>query len=105
MNSGQTRIYIKLIRAVSIGCICVLICGAWSFLGNLCKDKIHDGTSHLYNFYKLEKNTVDVLMLGSSHVYCGINPNLLYDNYGIASFNMSSGGQTPWVSFFIWRRH
>ena len=29
-------------------------------------------------FYNLEENTLDVLFIGSSHVHCNINHNVLY---------------------------
>ena len=89
----------KLIRAVSITCIFVLICGAWSSMGNLMKDKTMSGTSQLYNFYQLEKNTVDVLLVGSSHTYCSVNTCMLFDDYGISSFDLACGGQPIWISY------
>ena len=39
-------------------------------------------------YYSVPDNTVDVIVVGSSHVYCGYIPALLWDEYGISSFNV-----------------
>ena len=55
----------------------------------------------LYDFYRfVEKDTIDVLCIGSSHVYCGINPVQMYDDYGIAAYNLASGSQALWYSYY-----
>lgn len=39
-------------------------------------------TTNTYtDFYKLEKNTVDVLLFGSSHAASSLNPQVIYDTY------------------------
>lgn len=56
----------------------------------------------LYDFYnKIEKDTVDVLCVGSSHVYCSINPVQMYDDYGIAAYDLSAGSQAIWYSYYF----
>lgn len=60
-----------------------------------------DGSIQLYDFYELEKDRVDVLCIGSSHVYYGYNTCQLYDDYGIASYLLSSSGQPVWVSYYL----
>lgn len=99
MKSGRKVNGTKLIRAVSVLCMFALICGAWCSMGNLVKDKTMSGTSQLYNFYQLEKNTVDVLLVGSSHTYSSVNTCMLFDEYGITSFDMACGGQPVWISY------
>ena len=39
-------------------------------------------------FYDLEKNSLDVVFLGNSHVYNGINPAVLYKETGLKGFDM-----------------
>lgn len=41
--------------------------------------------------YDLPKGSVDVLFLGSSHVYASMSPMDLWNDYGITSFNASVG--------------
>ncbi len=43
---------------------------------------------------------VDVLCVGSSHMYNGINPIQLYKDRGIASYIIAGGSQSPWQSFY-----
>lgn len=51
-------------------------------------------------FYNLEENTLDVLFIGSSHVHCNINPNVLYHEYGIAAYDFSSDTQELGTSYY-----
>jgi len=54
-------------------------------------------------FYEMEKNTVDVLFLGSSHCYCGFSPQEFYGRCGIRSYNLGSSRQSTWLSYY-WLR-
>jgi hypothetical protein len=45
-------------------------------------------------------NTIDVLFVGSSHIYTNVNPITLWSEQGIASFNYSGSGQTIWNSYY-----
>lgn len=51
-------------------------------------------------FYEQEENTVDVLVLGSSHAYQGINTAVLWKEYGIASFNFCGAAQPIWNTYY-----
>lgn len=51
-------------------------------------------------FYQMNKNTVDVLFLGSSHTACGFSPQELYDAYSIRSYNLGSNSQSLWTSYY-----
>ncbi len=57
-------------------------------------------TSTCIDFYELEKDSVDVLFLGSSHAGSFFNPQVLYDTYGITSYNLSSEVQSVLVSYY-----
>ena len=55
----------------------------------------------LYDFYNyMNQDTIDVLCVGSSHVYCSINPVQMYDDYGIAAYDLAAGGQAIWCSYY-----
>lgn len=47
-----------------------------------------------------EENDFDVLFFGTSHVYDGIYPMELWDQYGIFSYNLSSSGSTMGVAYW-----
>lgn len=53
-------------------------------------------------FYQLPKgDTLDILFLGSSHTYRGINPFLIDSLLNIHTYNLGSSGQTPITSYFV----
>lgn len=64
------------------------------------KDTAGDYTSSVESFYSLEDNVVDVLFLGSSHCYCSVIPAQLWQDYGMASFNMAISGQDLASSYY-----
>lgn len=51
-------------------------------------------------FYELEENTVDVLVLGSSHAYQGFNTAVFWKEYGIAAFNLCGAAQPIWNTYY-----
>ncbi|MBR5359387.1 MAG: hypothetical protein IK123_00735 [Lachnospiraceae bacterium] len=51
-------------------------------------------------FDKAEAGQVDVLFLGSSHVINGFNPVVLYDEYGITSYNMGGHGSVMQATYW-----
>lgn len=51
-------------------------------------------------FYR-EKLNNDILFVGSSTVYSGINPIVLWEKYGLTSYDRSNSSQTPWISYYM----
>ncbi len=64
------------------------------------KDTAGDYISSMESFYNLEDNVVDVLFLGSSHSYCSVIPAQLWQDYGMAGFNMAISGQDLASSYY-----
>lgn len=62
--------------------------------------KDHDGIYSVTNFYELKDNTVDVLVLGSSHAYTDINTGILWREHGIASYVLAASSQSVWNSYY-----
>lgn len=62
--------------------------------------KYTDGIYSIKRFYELENDTVDVLFLGSSHVFETYNTSILWDDYGIASFVLGGSEQPMWNTYF-----
>lgn len=58
-----------------------------------------DGMSKEY--YRFPKDTFDVVILGSSLTMYGILPLELYEQYGIASYNLSTGNQSMGISYYL----
>lgn len=57
------------------------------------KDTLGDYLSSVTQLYATEDDRMDVLFMGSSHTYCGVSPAILWNETGIASFNMTTSGQ------------
>ena len=64
----------------------------------------HDyGICPMVNLYRQPKDSVDVLTIGTSLAYAGVNTNVLWEEYGIASYNLCSAEQPFWVSYYTIR--
>lgn len=51
--------------------------------------------------FEREKLNNDVLFVGSSVVYSAVNPIVLWDRYGMASFDRSTSSQPTWTSYYL----
>ena len=64
----------------------------------------HDyGICSMVNLYTQPKDSIDVLAVGTSVAYAGINTNVLWEEYGIAAYNLCSAEQPFWVSYYTIR--
>lgn len=57
------------------------------------KDTNGDYMSTTKQLYATQDDLVDVVFMGSSHCYCGIYPAVLWEDAGIAAFDMSTSAQ------------
>lgn len=51
-------------------------------------------------FYSLKKNSLDAVFLGSSHIHCGINPNRIWDQYGMTTYAFSADKQDLGTTYY-----
>lgn len=51
-------------------------------------------------FYEQPQNSIDILFLGTSHCYNSFSPEILYQEYGISSYNLGSSMQSTMLSYF-----
>ena len=59
---------------------------------------IQDSTTIIDGFYAEKRNDIDVLFIGSSNCFCTIDPLVLYEEYGIASYDFASSSQSMDIS-------
>lgn len=52
-------------------------------------------------FFSLPKNTVDVMFLGNSHIYCSYIPQQMFDEYGISAAMLSTSSQSYQNSYWL----
>lgn len=63
--------------------------------------KSEDGIKQIESYYLQEDNTVDALLMGSSHIYCDINTGILWDEYGISAFDLGGAEQPYWNTYYF----
>ena len=63
--------------------------------------KSEDGIEQMQSYYLQKENTVDVLFVGSSHMYCNVNTGTLWDNYGMSAFDLGGAEQPYWNSYYF----
>ena len=59
-----------------------------------------DGIYDMTIFYQQKANTVDVLVLGSSHAFEGVNTGVLWDDAGISSYILAGSIQPMWNTYY-----
>ena len=62
--------------------------------------KYDDGICQMEQFYKQEENSIDVLVLGSSHAFVNISPQILYEQEGISAYNLCASMQPTWHTYY-----
>lgn len=55
----------------------------------------------VHSLYTIEKDTLDVLCMGSSHGYSAFQPNTLWNEYGVASYVLCSQRQTAASTYYL----
>ncbi|WP_294854974.1 hypothetical protein [uncultured Oscillibacter sp.] len=90
----------KVKAAVKTVCLVLSLLLVFSGFHQVFRFKYTDGIYGMDRFYALEPNTVDVLNLGSSHMFVDVNPAVLWEDYGISSFNLGGSSQPLWNTYY-----
>ncbi len=61
--------------------------------------KYNGEVTHIDSLYEEPRNSLDVIFLGSSHIYSGISPMEMWNAYGIAGYNCTSSSQCAYKSY------
>lgn len=93
----------KLPKIAKTGCFLLVFSLLFHFVSATLKFKYDDGIRPMENYYALPKDTVDVLMLGSSHIGMNVDPSILWREQGIASYVCWAGMQPTWNTYFYLR--
>ena len=93
------RLIIKCTFFIALTLICVFA------VNELLKPKYYyndswPATNTYMDFYQLDKNSVEVIFLGSSHAVSSFNPQIIYDTYGIRSYNLGCEQQSLVISYY-----
>ena len=91
----------KAVRIIAFTLCAVII---FVFISAVCERKTYSGSwnymSKLNEFYSLEKDTIDYIGVGSSHMYCTVNPLEVWKESGIAGFVLATQQQPLWASYY-----
>ena len=63
--------------------------------------KHHDGNRMMETFYAQPENSIDVLVVGSSHTFIDVNTGMLWEDFGIPSFVIGGSLQPFWNSYYF----
>ncbi len=94
--SHRKTIALFWLRAVCFLCVLLLVLNGALYV---LTPKYDYGICSLTNLYQQEENTIDVLVLGTSMAYSGVNTNLLWAEYGIAAYNLCGAEMPYWASY------
>ena len=88
-------------RWILVRCLIVTVIFALLlvFAGKLFTPYYIQDTDQNRTFYKTEKNTVDVLIAGSSTLLVGLSPLEIWEDYGIVAHTRASTVQAPPVTW------
>ncbi len=98
--TSNFKLYLKRLLGIAGGCILFII--ACRILNFLYLEDDERARIMWHNFYEQDEN-IDYICVGSSHVYSGIDPELLDEKTGDNYYNMSTGGQNLKESYYIIR--
>ena len=73
------------------------------FLDRVLCVKSSKGIDQARAMYYQPRNSIDVVMMGSSHIHCDIDTGILWKNYGITSFDYSAAEQPLWCTYHYLR--
>lgn len=89
--------------AIRITCFLLLLACVMSGVNQVLSLKDYDGaygTQVVTVFYGQEENSIDVLILGSSHAYESFNTGVLWEEYGMASYVLAGPHQPMWNTYY-----
>lgn len=90
----------NLVKAVTF---LLVFCLLFTIVNSILIFKQEDGIPQMQGFYKQPAGTIDVLCMGSSHIFANINPAILYENYGIAAYDLAGSMQPMWNTYYVLR--
>ena len=93
--------YVKRIIAAIL--FLLLFLGVFSVASDLLMHKQIEGrwnmTAKVKGFYTLEPGEVDVVFLGSSHMYCSVDPAVFAEETGLNSYIFATQQQPLWITY------
>lgn len=94
------QIGIHLRRILAVVVFITLFFVIYSKVSWVLQNKVREDDA-MKTFYKYPKNTYDVVFVGTSHVYYGIYPMQIWNEYGFTSYDLASPAQSMACSYYL----
>ncbi len=62
--------------------------------------KSEHGINQNDGMYWQPPDSIDVVMMGTSHIHCNVNTGLLWEKFGIAAYDYSGAEQPLWMTYY-----
>lgn len=92
------RILVKK-NGIRIGFVLLFVVTIY-FISNILRVKSSHGIDQLEGLYWQPADSIDAVMMGSSHIHCNVNTALLWEEYGIAAYDYSGAEQPLWMTYY-----
>ncbi len=79
---------------------CLLAAGVLFCANFVLKLKSIDGCYVAQMFYRQPPDTVDVIFIGSSHIYTDVNPAVLWEEFGMSAYDLAGSNQPLWNTYY-----
>lgn len=85
-------------------CFLLIFCLLFCLVSAVLRDKRvvgeYNPTTKIRGFYQEEKNSLDFVFVGSSQLYAHIAPAVLWQEYGMTSYDFAANEQPLWISYY-----
>ncbi|MBR6090617.1 MAG: hypothetical protein IKP86_11835, partial [Anaerolineaceae bacterium] len=83
-------------KILSAVCFFLIVLGLFHAANVMLFEKQHFGTAK--NIAHEDAEKIDVFFIGASHIFYGVNPMVVWDESGIAGYNLTTHQQPLWSS-------
>lgn len=88
-------------NVIKIAAFGLIFCLLFQGFTHVYSFKDNPGITGMKSFYMQENDSIDVIFVGSSVVFDGINTGVLWNEQGIAAFDLAGAAQPIWNSYFF----
>ena len=88
------EIFLRILLALA------LFCGCFYVVDTTLEFKYDDGVTPMSDFYSFPEDSIDVLLLGSSHLGVNLDTTILCNDYGIGAYKLWGATQPVWNSYY-----
>ncbi len=89
--------------AIRLVCFTLILSAVLVYGSYVLTPKQEYGICPMTNLYMQPAGTVDVLVVGTSLAYAGINTNVLWREYGMATYDLCGAEQPFWETYYLLR--